>query len=296
MVGTPAARSSTGSRSNWRTTSNTSLRPDTPNTQTSEAPTLIRQFPKEPKFLETNRDRTCGSEAAQWRQKFVKVIEEHTQYMTIDERTEFFEACVARNKERYIQTFAAYYGRHPEQIPDRPGGVKSTEQAEEGMREDPRILERQRVLFKQPWSAQDSESNTTPFDTKRSFIADTVAGPRDEADPTAEAARCKHCIKEARKDKFRNPMDSLRKACGMKLKTKSGATQTVRPARSLLQLEGAATTTMSITTPSSASSIKAKSSSISGKSSLKQLPMARRGAHEEFLPPTQPAQHVEQRV
>ncbi|KAM3418086.1 hypothetical protein BST61_g6291 [Cercospora zeina] len=295
MEGPPAARSSTDSKFNRRATSKTSPRPGTPNTQTSEAPTLIRQFPREPKFLETNHDRTCGSEAAQWRHKFVKVIEEHTQDMTIEERTEFFEACVARNKERYIQTFAAYYGKHPEHIPDRPGGVKSTKQAEKGMREDPKILEKQRMLFEDSWSSQNEESNkTSPFDTKRSCNPDTVAGPREEADPTIEAPRCKHCVKEARKDKFRNPVDRLRKACGMEPRTKSGDTQTVRPGVSL-QREGAAPTTTA-TAASSASSVKAETRSISGRSSLKELPKARSGAHDGGLPPTQPAQHLEQCV
>ncbi|PPJ54915.1 hypothetical protein CBER1_06084 [Cercospora berteroae] len=293
MAGTSASRASTEPKPNVRSTSRTSPRPGTPTTQTSEAPTLIRQFPKEPKFLETNREKTCGSEAAQWRQNFVKVIEEHTQDMTIEERTEFFEACVARNKERYIQTFAAYYGKHPEHIPDRPGGVKSEKQRQEGMRENEKIWEKQKILFKESWSSKaHEENNTNPFDTKRSFIPDTVAGPRDEADPGSEAPRCKHCIKEARRDKFRNPMDSLRKACGMKPKTKSGFTHTASHAVTLQQ--GGARST---TTASSNSSVKGEVSSHSGKSSLKQLPIARRGAAPEtFLPPTQPAQHVEQRA
>ncbi|CAK1365586.1 unnamed protein product [Cercospora beticola] len=294
MAGTSASRASTDSKSNVGSTSRTSPRPGTPTTQTSEAPTLIRQFPKEPKFLETNRDKTCGSEAAQWRQNFVKVIEEHTHDMTIEERTEFFEACVARNKERYNQTFAAYYGKHPEHIPERPGGVKSEKQREEGMRENEKILEKQKILFKECWSSKlDEENKSTPFDTKRSFIPDIVAGPRDEADPTAEAPRCKHCIKEARKDKFRNPMNSLRKACGMKPRTKSDAVHSTANQAVSLQQGGAKSTT----TASSTSSAKGEFSSNSGKSSLKQLPTVRRGAaHEAFLPPTQPAQHVEQRA
>ncbi|GIZ48029.1 hypothetical protein CKM354_001110400 [Cercospora kikuchii] len=294
MAGLSASRASTDSKTNVHSTSRTSPRPGTPTTQTSEAPTLIRQFPKEPKFLETNRDKTCGSEAAQWRQNFVKVIEEHTQDMTIEERTEFFEACVARNKERYIQTFAAYYGKHPGHIPDRPGGVKSEKQREEGMRENEKILEKQKVLFKDSWSSKaDEENNTTPFDTKRSFIPDTVAGPRDEADPAAEAPRCKHCIKQARKNKFRNPMDSLRKACGMKPRAKSGVFHSTASHAVPLHNGGAKSTT----TASSASSAKGEFGTNSGKSSLKQLPTARRGAaHDGFLPPTQPAQHVEQRA
>lgn len=148
-------------------------------------------------------------------------------------------------------------------------------------------------FLQESWSSQNVEGDiTTPFDTKRSFISDTVAGPRDEADPTAEAPRCKHCIKEARKNKFRNPMDSLRKACGMKPRTKSGVTHTASHAVSLQQ--GGAKST---TTASSISSVKGEFSSNSEKSSLKQLPIARRGAaRERFLPETQPAQHVEQRA
>lgn len=137
-----------GAPSNISAGRRTSERPGTPATATSEAPTLIREFRTEPKWLDRDHDKTGGSEAADWRKEFVKVIEEYTKDMTTTERTEFFEACITRNKDRYIQTFAAYYGMHPEHIPDRPGGVKSTKKERDGMVESPEVLEKQKKLFK----------------------------------------------------------------------------------------------------------------------------------------------------
>ncbi|KAI5365245.1 hypothetical protein Slin15195_G047810 [Septoria linicola] len=257
----------------------TGERPGTPGTETSEAPSLIRCFPQEPRYLDRNYDRTGGSEAAAWRHQFLKVIESHTSEMTIDERTEFFEACITRNKDRYIQTFAAYYGQHPEHIPDRPGGVKSTKQEQDGMRESPEIESRQEKLFKTAWTTTNAAAS--PFEQKRNFIPDTVAGPKGEVNPQVEPPTCKHCTAEARKERWRSPLVTLGRMFGTKTKA--------RPTSQYnhMQQHDGATSTASI----SLSSTAAASSS---KSSLKHTPLPR-GRHHDIAP-TEPAQHVEQQA
>ena len=258
-----------------------------PATATSEAPTLIRQFPKEPRWLHEDDERTGGSEAADWRQKFVKVIAEHTKDMTTTERTEFFEACVTRNKDRYIQTFAAYYGMHPEHIPERPGGVKSTEQEQKGMVESEEIFGKQRGLFKvcipslggmssstdnfqKTWLGDDQKS---AFCAKTTAIEETVPGPKEETNPGAEPPTCQHCAKDAQKKKWLNPLSSVKKALTKKSKA---IPRTMTPP--VLQYDG---------TPYTASISSTKDGERSNRSSLKGLPVWR---------PTEHAQHVEQQA
>lgn len=277
-----------------------------PASATSEAPTLIRQFPKEPRWLDLDNERTGGSEAADWRHTFVKVIAEHTQDMTTVERTEFFEACVTRNKDRYIQTFAAYYGMYPEHIPDRPGGVKSTEQEQKGMVWSAEIFEKQRTLFKvrrmclsetsalhahegseQARTGTDSLQETwvgydqnSAFRAKTTAIEETVPGPKDESDPCIEPPKCDHCRKDAQKQKWLYPLSSVRRALAKKPKTNPRA---MSPPT--LQYDG---------TPSTASSPSIKDGDRSNRSSLKELPA--RPTLSAPWPPTEHAQHVEQQA
>lgn len=154
-------------------------------------PTPIRSYRDHPR-LWVDDGPEAGKEIAEWRQKFVPFFEEQTKNMTTSERTRFFDKHVEHDEERYCQPIAAYYGAHPEHLPERPVDPRRQKKIDTADSESPKwdMMQQKCFGFWNNW-----EPRATDLEPQ--------VGPRGETTPDEKisATECKHCVKEAKKQK-----------------------------------------------------------------------------------------------
>lgn len=150
-------------------------------------PTPVRNYREHPR-LWVDDGPEAGQATAEWRRKFVPVLEDQTEGMTVEERTKFFDKLVRDNEDRYVQPIATYYTVHPEHLPERELDHKTAKRIDEGMKTSPKVDMAQQKCFGtwNNWGPSTSE------------VVSEV-GPKNEPSPDEEPAECEHCIKEAKK-------------------------------------------------------------------------------------------------
>lgn len=172
------------------------LSPD-PN-KPSRAPSPIRGYREEPR-LWVDDGPEAGKATAEWKEKFIPLLHEHTANMSVDERTKFFDELVEDDKERYLPPIATYYFENRDQIPERKLSDRAQKKVDLGFRPDnSRIQSRQWNVFR-GWDW---------YPDAPKVVVEERVGPKNETIP-GEIPECEHCIKKEKRSKMRKRASTI---------------------------------------------------------------------------------------